>query len=132
MIVRELDTAEHRSSTSTLTVSVVDVNDNAPRVTSDLLTTTVPEGNYEGGTGQFLVSVSSDALPHFFSHCESSRKKEGKREGERDGKTFHVGVKISAQIGRERERGCCVPQLNALGITQYMQLYCDKCIAQDE
>lgn len=60
--VRELDTAERRSSVSTLTINVIDVNDNAPFVASNQLSTSVAEGNYEGGAGQFLVGVSGKIL----------------------------------------------------------------------
>ena len=63
--VRELDTAERRSSVSTLTINVIDVNDNAPFVASNQLSTSVAEGNYEGGAGQFLVGVSGKILWQF-------------------------------------------------------------------
>lgn len=55
--VRETDTAERRSSTVTLTVSVLDVNDNDPTVPSSLLNVTVQEGDYSSG-GQVLTKVS--------------------------------------------------------------------------
>lgn len=65
VVVRELDTQQQRSSTATLTINVLDLNDNAPSVPSVLLLQSVPEGNYEGGTGRFLVSVSGEMLKQF-------------------------------------------------------------------
>ncbi|KAK7482289.1 hypothetical protein BaRGS_00026417 [Batillaria attramentaria] len=58
--VTEVGTPNPRSSTASLTVSVLDVNDNAPTAASLLLATTAPEGDYTAATdNRFLLSLGA-------------------------------------------------------------------------
>ncbi|XP_067670938.1 protocadherin Fat 4-like [Haliotis asinina] len=57
VIVREQSTAEQRSGSISLTVNVVDINDNTPFFVGTPYRRSLPEGDYTQGNGEFIVQV---------------------------------------------------------------------------
>ena len=57
VVAREIDTAERRSSTATVTLNILDMNDNAPNFTHPQYLFTVSEdASVDDSIGEILVS----------------------------------------------------------------------------
>ncbi|XP_071105183.1 cadherin-99C-like [Haliotis cracherodii] len=57
VIVREQDTTQQRSGSISLTVNVVDINDNTPFFVGIPYSRSLPEGDYTQGAGEFIAPI---------------------------------------------------------------------------